>query len=144
MSTTAMNDLRELFHLAADGSDVLGFISPHPKIPDEAFMVNRLPGYSPDLAGRIVYPATFEALGSPANPVAMRGCVLCAGSFMPTRRLCALDRISWSAHLVLPRNRRRRHRRPRRDAQRRAVSRIVCVRVAPKQGEVVWTSKRDV
>jgi hypothetical protein len=31
----------------------------HPKIPDEAFMVKRLPGYSPDLAGRIVYPATF-------------------------------------------------------------------------------------
>jgi putative acetyltransferase len=41
----------------------LGFISPHPKIPDEAFMVKRLPGYSPDLAGRIVYPAAFEALG---------------------------------------------------------------------------------
>jgi len=36
MSTTAMNDPRELFHLAADGSDVLGFISPHPKIPDES------------------------------------------------------------------------------------------------------------
>ena len=41
----------------------LGFISPHPKIPDEAFMVKRLPGYSPDLAGRIVYPSAFEALG---------------------------------------------------------------------------------
>ena len=41
----------------------LGFISPHPKIPDEAFMVKRLPGYSPDFAGRIVYPAAFEALG---------------------------------------------------------------------------------
>ena len=41
----------------------LGFISPHPKIPDEAFMVKRLPGYSPDLAGRIVYPASFAALG---------------------------------------------------------------------------------
>jgi hypothetical protein len=26
-------------------------------------MVKRLPGYSPDLAGRIVYPAAFEALG---------------------------------------------------------------------------------
>jgi len=26
-------------------------------------MVKRLPGYSPDLAGRIVYPATFDALG---------------------------------------------------------------------------------
>ena len=41
----------------------LGFISPHPKIPDDAFMVKRLPGYSPDLAGRIVYPAAFDALG---------------------------------------------------------------------------------
>ena len=41
----------------------LGFISPHPKIPDEAFMVKRLPGYSPDVAGQIVYPAAFEALG---------------------------------------------------------------------------------
>jgi putative acetyltransferase len=42
----------------------LGFISPDPKIPDEAFMVTRLPGYSPDLASRIVYPASFDALGS--------------------------------------------------------------------------------
>src|SRR5262245_4912551 len=41
----------------------LGFVSPHPKIPDAAFMVKRLPGYSPDLAGRIVYPAAFDALG---------------------------------------------------------------------------------
>jgi putative acetyltransferase len=41
----------------------LGFIAPHPKIPDEAFMVKRLPGYSPDLAGRIVYPAAFDVLG---------------------------------------------------------------------------------
>jgi putative acetyltransferase len=41
----------------------LGFISPHPKIPDEAFMVTRLPGYRSDLAGRIVYPASFDALG---------------------------------------------------------------------------------
>jgi predicted N-acetyltransferase YhbS len=44
-------------------ASALGFISPHPKIPDEAFMVKRLPGYSPDLAGRIVYPATFDAFG---------------------------------------------------------------------------------
>src|SRR4029078_3592566 len=44
-------------------ASALGFISPHPKIPDEAFMVKRLRGYSPDLAGRIVYPATFDALG---------------------------------------------------------------------------------
>jgi hypothetical protein len=26
-------------------------------------MVKRLPGYRPDLAGRIVYPAAFDALG---------------------------------------------------------------------------------
>ena len=44
-------------------ASALGFISPHPKIPDEAFMVKRLPGYSPDLAGRIVYPTAFDALG---------------------------------------------------------------------------------
>ena len=44
-------------------ASALGFISPHPKIPDEAFMVKRLRGYSPDLAGRIVYPAAFDTLG---------------------------------------------------------------------------------
>ena len=44
-------------------ASALGFGSPHPKIPDEAFMVKRLPGYSPSLAGRIVYPPTFDALG---------------------------------------------------------------------------------
>ena len=44
-------------------ASALGFISPHPKIPDEALMVRRLSGYSPDLAGRIVYPASYEALG---------------------------------------------------------------------------------
>jgi putative acetyltransferase len=41
----------------------LGFISPNPDIPDEAFMVKRLPGYSPALAGRIVYPPAFDVLG---------------------------------------------------------------------------------
>jgi putative acetyltransferase len=41
----------------------LGFVSPNPTIPDEAFMVKRLPGYTPELAGRIVYPAAFEVLG---------------------------------------------------------------------------------
>jgi len=41
----------------------LGFIAPDPKIPDEAFMVKRLPGYRSDLAGRIVYPAAFDVLG---------------------------------------------------------------------------------
>jgi putative acetyltransferase len=41
----------------------LGFLPAHPKIPDDAFMVKRLPGYTPDLAGRIVYPASFDVLG---------------------------------------------------------------------------------
>jgi len=44
-------------------ASALGFISPSPKIPDEAFMVKRLRGFSSDLAGRIVYPAAFDALG---------------------------------------------------------------------------------
>ena len=44
-------------------ASALGFIPPHPKIPDEAFMVKRLPGYGPELAGRVVYPAAFDALG---------------------------------------------------------------------------------
>jgi putative acetyltransferase len=44
-------------------ASALGFTAPHPKIPDKAFMVKRLPGYTPDLAGRIVYPAAFDALG---------------------------------------------------------------------------------
>lgn len=44
-------------------ASALGFVVPHPKIPDEAFMVKRMPGYSPDLAGRIVYPAAFDELG---------------------------------------------------------------------------------
>ena len=44
-------------------ASALGFVPPNPKIPDEAFMVKRLPGYGPDLAGRIVYPAAFDVLG---------------------------------------------------------------------------------
>lgn len=40
----------------------LGFVSANPNVPDDAFMVKRLPGYSPDLAGRIVYTAAFDAL----------------------------------------------------------------------------------
>ena len=43
-------------------ASALGFISPHPTIPDEAFMVKRLAGCRPDLAGRVVYPAAFDAL----------------------------------------------------------------------------------
>ena len=44
-------------------ASALGFVAPHAKIPDPAFMVKRLPGYSPDLAGRIVYPDSFDVLG---------------------------------------------------------------------------------
>lgn len=44
-------------------ASALGFVAPYPML-DEAFMVKRLPGYSPDLAGRIVYPAAFDALGN--------------------------------------------------------------------------------
>jgi len=44
-------------------ASALGFIAPHPKIPDDAFMIKRLPGFSPDLAGRIIYPAAFDVLG---------------------------------------------------------------------------------
>jgi len=43
-------------------ASALGFIAPYPML-DDAFMVKRLPRYSPDLAGRIVYPAAFDALG---------------------------------------------------------------------------------
>jgi putative acetyltransferase len=45
-------------------ASALGFTPPNPDIPAEAFMVKRLAGYSPDLAGRIVYTAAFDALGS--------------------------------------------------------------------------------
>jgi hypothetical protein len=45
-------------------ASALGFTSPHPKIPDEAFMVKRLPGYSPDLAGRIVIPPRSTLSGA--------------------------------------------------------------------------------
>jgi putative acetyltransferase len=44
-------------------ASALGFIPAHPNIPDDAFMVKRLPGYTPDLAGRIVYPPAFDVLG---------------------------------------------------------------------------------
>ena len=54
-------------------ASALGFISPHPKIPDDAFMVKRLPGYSPDLAGRIVYPASFAALAVAQAPPPVTG-----------------------------------------------------------------------
>jgi putative acetyltransferase len=44
-------------------ASALGFIAPHPKIPDAAFMVKRLPRYEAALAGRIVYPAAFDVVG---------------------------------------------------------------------------------
>ena len=44
-------------------ASALGFVAPYPML-DEAFMVKRLPGYRPDLAGRIVYPSAYDALGS--------------------------------------------------------------------------------
>ena len=44
-------------------ASALGFVVAHPKIPDEAFMVKRLAGYTPELAGRIVYPASYDVLG---------------------------------------------------------------------------------
>ena len=53
---------------------VLGFTPPNPRIPAEAFMVKRLPGYTADLAGRIVYPPAFDVLSqgsSSARPTRM-------------------------------------------------------------------------
>jgi putative acetyltransferase len=47
------------FELAGE----LGFVKPADKIPDAAFMVKRLPGYDPSLAGRVVYPASYDGLG---------------------------------------------------------------------------------
>ena len=43
-------------------ASALGFIPPNP-MRDDAFMVKRLPGYTPELAGRIVYPSSFAVLG---------------------------------------------------------------------------------
>jgi putative acetyltransferase len=40
----------------------LGFEKPSPRIPDEAFMVKRLPGWHPSLAGRVVYPPSYDGL----------------------------------------------------------------------------------
>ena len=43
-------------------ASTFGFVPPA-GVPDEAFMVKRLPGYSADLAGQIVYPPAFDVLG---------------------------------------------------------------------------------
>jgi len=40
----------------------LGFTAPHASIPDDAFMVKQLEGYSSGLAGRVTYPAAFDHL----------------------------------------------------------------------------------
>jgi putative acetyltransferase len=40
----------------------LGFEKPSPRIPDEAFMVKRLPGWHPSLAGRVMYPPSYDGL----------------------------------------------------------------------------------
>ena len=44
-------------------ASALGFVAPYPML-DDAFMVKRLPGYTADLAGKIVYPASFDVLGN--------------------------------------------------------------------------------
>ncbi|HZE29069.1 MAG TPA: hypothetical protein VE055_03150, partial [Gaiellaceae bacterium] len=43
-------------------ASALGFEPPREGVPDEAFMVRRLPGYEPALAGRIVYPPAFDGI----------------------------------------------------------------------------------
>jgi putative acetyltransferase len=43
----------------------LGFVPPSESIPPAAFMMKRLPGYSPELAGRIVYTSAFDVLTAP-------------------------------------------------------------------------------
>ena len=45
-------------------ASALGFVAPSPTIPDDAFMVRRFATYAPDVAGRVVYPAAYDALGS--------------------------------------------------------------------------------
>ena len=44
-------------------ASALGFGAPHPRIPDDAFMVKRLRSYDPGVAGRVVYPPSFAVLG---------------------------------------------------------------------------------
>ena len=40
----------------------LGFVAPQASIPDDAFMIKKLPGYEPALAGGVVYPPAFDHL----------------------------------------------------------------------------------
>jgi putative acetyltransferase len=49
----------------------LGFTAPSTRIPDDAFMVYRLPGYRPWMRGRLVYPDPFwraDAVGLRDQP----------------------------------------------------------------------------
>ena len=50
-------------------ASVLGFQPQHDDIPDAAFMVKRLRTYDPAVAGRVVYPAAFEAARLGASDV---------------------------------------------------------------------------
>jgi putative acetyltransferase len=43
-------------------ASALGFRPPHDRIPDTAFMVKRLAAWDPAVAGRVVYPPTFDVL----------------------------------------------------------------------------------
>jgi putative acetyltransferase len=43
-------------------ASALGFVAPFASIPDAAFMVKKLQGYDAGLAGRVVYPASFDHL----------------------------------------------------------------------------------
>ena len=43
-------------------ASALGFLAPHAGIPDDAFMVKRLRSYDPAVAGKVRYPAAFDAL----------------------------------------------------------------------------------
>lgn len=46
-------------------ASALGYVPPSATVPDEAFMVKRFAGWTPEDAGRIVYPEAFAHL-SPA------------------------------------------------------------------------------
>ncbi len=43
-------------------ASALGFTPPHDGIPEAAFMVTRLPGYTSELVGRVVNPPAYDAL----------------------------------------------------------------------------------
>jgi putative acetyltransferase len=43
-------------------ASALGIERPYEKIPDEAFMVRRLPAYDPAIRGRVAYPPAFDFL----------------------------------------------------------------------------------